>query len=126
MLMNTSLSPAVPSQPSSLTVNPLSISSYSLTFSLRQGSLPITHFLVNYTLTNSPEPPSQFAMAIDDPTQVISVEETGSRVTDREYLVELRVSGLRESGEYEFRVAGGSVLGDGEFSDWAFEINSNA
>ena len=58
-------------------------------------------------------------MTIDDPTQVSSIEETDSRVTDREYWVELRVSGLGGSGEYEFRVAGRSELGDGEFSDWA-------
>ena len=127
MKTNLSLPSAVPSQPSSLTVTLLSIGSYSLTFSLRQGSLPITHFLVNYTLTNSPEPPSQLTVAIDDPTQVSSIEETDSRVTDREYLVELRVSGLGDSGEYEFRVAGRSELGDGEFSDWAsFENKGNA
>ena len=95
----------------------LTIDTYSLTFSLRQGARPLTHFLVNYTLNSGT--PSQLIVAIDDPAQVIFMVETDSRGIDSEYQVKLRVSGLRQSGGCEFTVAGRSLLGDGEFSDWA-------
>ncbi len=91
---------------------------YTLTFSIREGSSPITRQL--YTQSAVLTSPSQLDIASNDSTSVISMEGNDTSGIDTEYSVVLRLAGLEKS--VEFRVAGRSELGDGLFKrggeDW--------
>ncbi len=109
-----SLPLALPSEPSSLTVS-LSASQHNISFSIREGSFPITHFLVNYTSVL--DSPSQLVIPSNDSSLTVSTAaRNDSSGIDREFSVELMLSGFNRG--VEFRVAGRSQLGDGPFSEW--------
>lgn len=112
--MYTFLSPALPSLPSLLTVTHSS-GYHTISFSIKKGSSPITHFIINYTQSAVLTSPEQLVIASNDSNSVISMEGNGTSGVDTEHSVVLKLAGLEKSAEV--RVAGRSELGDGPFSE---------
>lgn len=86
-----------------------------MTFTVRIGSRPVTHFLLNTTqlLGNGGSSKIQQEIAVDDSLYVDSVlalEEEG------EWQVVLVVGGLQQLTYYSFQVAAVSAVGEGEYS----------
>ncbi len=107
--MYTFLSPALPSPPSLLTVTHSS-GYHTLSFSIRKGSSPITHFIINYTQSAVLTSPGQLVIASNDSNSVISMEGNGTSGVDTEYIVVLKLARLEKS--VEVRVAGRWRYGD--------------
>ena len=110
----TPLSPALPSPPSLLTVTQSS-GYHTLSFSIKKGSSPITHFIINYTQSAVLTSPGQLVIASNDSNFIISMEGNDTSGVDTEYSVVLKLAGLEKSAEV--RVVGRSELGDGPFSE---------
>lgn len=106
---------APPGQPSTLDISLVTTNLVELTFSVVEGSQPITHFLLNTTSSSSNSLPSQKMIATDDQLYVESLErEDGA---EGKVTVELVVIDLEPFTSYSFQVAAVSGVGVGEFSE---------
>ncbi len=83
-----------------------------MAFTVRDGSLAITHFLLNTTADGS-SPTTQRLIDIGDALQVDSVVA----LSGGQKQVVLRVGGLQQLTHYAFQVAALSPVGQGEFSE---------
>lgn len=86
-----------------------------MTFTIQDGSHPITHLLLNITkLSNGGSSTTQEVIAIDNPLYVDSVVELPDFGRKQVVLV---VGGLLQLTYYSFQVAAISPVGEGEYSD---------
>lgn len=86
-----------------------------MTFTVQDGSQPISHFLLNITqmLGSGGVSTIQTLIAINDALYVNSVEA----LSEGEKQVVLVVGGLNQLTHYTFQVAAVSEVGEGEFSE---------
>lgn len=117
-LFITNLAP--PSTPSRVKFTRYQSNSVYISFSVEEGSLPITHFLINTSSVGSSEPPTQTVVAITDNRFIFSLDEVVDSESGRSvYRVVLVLSRLENQRDYLFQVAAESSLGRGEFSEQA-------
>ena len=109
---------APPGQPSTVDITLVTTQHMELSFSVLEGSYPITHFLLNttsLTASNISSLPSQKMIAIDDQLYVESLHREDGM--EKKLRVQLVILDLRSSTSYSFQVAAISAVGVGEFSE---------
>ena len=106
---------APPSQPSTPSVTMTTTQVFKITFTVQDGSSPITSFLLNITelVARGGSATFQQLIDIDDVSRVESVLVS----SDGDKEVVLVVGGLQQLTHYTFQVSAVSAAGEGEFSD---------
>ena len=107
---------APPGRPSTPKITATTTHVFKMTFTIQDGSHPITHLLLNTTKlrSNGGSSTTQEVIAIDDPLYVDSLVELAEPGGKRVVLV---VGGLRQLTYYSFQVAAISAVGEGQYSD---------
>ena len=108
---------APPSKPTKPVIAMTTTSSIKISFSVESGTQPITHFLLNITVTKSGAE-LQKRFPIDEIKYIDSLKDVVNPEGDLiGYDVEMVVTGLKEREVYQFEVAAESSIGVGEFSE---------